>query len=187
MIRGLVVCVLLATAGCYSSDIDPMEMQQKIKAYDPSSLFDDGRAMRPPPPGTVPRERIVGNAGFTEGIENGRVVERIPLALTTELLLRGRKRFEITCAACHGILGDGNTEVARKMGLVTPPSLYKHAQKPPGEIFRVVTSGFGVMPSYAAEIPVEERWAVIAYVRALTLSQRAPRSVVPPGVALEPE
>jgi mono/diheme cytochrome c family protein len=92
----------------------------------------------------------------------------------------GRKRFDITCATCHGPVGDGDSIVARQMALRPPPSLHLYVDKPPGYIYEVITKGFGLMASYAAEIPVRERWAVVSYVRALQISQASPLDMAPP-------
>ena len=98
------------------------------------------------------------------------------------MLQTGRKRFEIICATCHGLVGDGRSLVARNMSLRPPPSLHDYASRPDGYIYQVITRGFGLMPSYSAELPVEERWAVVAYVRALQLSQRSNLAASPPAV-----
>jgi mono/diheme cytochrome c family protein len=93
--------------------------------------------------------------------------------VTPELLAVGRKRFEINCAVCHGLLGDGDSLVARNMAQRPPPSLHRRVWAEDGRYYQVVAQGFGIMPSYAAELTIEERWAVVAYVRALQISQRA--------------
>jgi mono/diheme cytochrome c family protein len=101
--------------------------------------------------------------------------------VTRQLLELGRKRFDITCGTCHGPVGDGNSIVATQMSLRPPPSLHKYSDRPPGYIFDVITKGFGLMASYAADMTVEERWAVVAYVRALQLSQAVPLTQIPPA------
>jgi mono/diheme cytochrome c family protein len=94
----------------------------------------------------------------------------------------GRKRFDITCATCHGPLGDGESIVARNMALRPPPSLHKYNDRPVGYFYEVITKGFGMMASYAAELTVDERWSIIAYIRALQLSQATPIADVPADV-----
>jgi hypothetical protein len=172
---------LLLFSACSSVDIDPMEAQPKYKAYAESSFYPDGRAMRTPPEGSVPRERVLGNPPLEEGVdENGVPLRVLPMGLTPPLLEEGRHRFEITCAACHGLLGDGNSRVARNMSIKPPPSLYPHARNdPPGRIFQIISNGYGLMPAYAEHIPARERWAVIAYLRALERSQNATLADVP--------
>jgi mono/diheme cytochrome c family protein len=172
-------------AGCPdSADIDPMELQQRYKPYAPSDFFADGRSMRPPPDGAIPRDHVVGEPAFTTGLVGGKPVEKIPVPLSIELLELGRKRFDITCAACHGLLGDGNSVVAAQMALRPPASLLSPRIRtmPVGTIFETISEGYGVMPGYAAEVPIRERWATIAYLRALELSQDAPVDAVPNDV-----
>jgi mono/diheme cytochrome c family protein len=109
-----------------------------------------------------------------------RYASKIPIPLTPELLAVGRKRYDITCGTCHGPLGDGNSIVAKQMSLRPPPSLHLYVNRAPGYIFQVITHGFGLMASYAAELSIEERWAVVAYVRALQVSQNVPVGALPP-------
>lgn len=171
---------LLALCACA---LDPMAAQEKPQPYAPSEIFADGLAMRAPPPGTVPRERTLGPPELLRGRRpDGTYVDAVPLLLTRSALETGRARFEIFCAACHGLLGDGRSPVAGNMSLRPPPSLVEHAHHPAGFYFEVISSGFGLMPSYAAEIPLRERWSVVAYLRALQLSQSAPLALAPPDV-----
>jgi mono/diheme cytochrome c family protein len=100
--------------------------------------------------------------------------------MSRELLELGHKRFDITCGTCHGPLGDGDSIVARQMSLRPPPSLHKYVDRPAGYFFEVITRGFGMMASYAAELSIEERWAVVAYIRALQLSQGVPARELSP-------
>ena len=174
---------LAGTPGCTcSSDVfQRMEAQRKYLPYQENDLFPDGRAMRSPPPGTVPREVLARSAVPAAGRSpEGTVITRIPLAVTPELMARGRKRFDIYCATCHGLLGDGNSMVARNMSVRPPPSLHDFAGRPVGWYFDVVTEGFGLMPSYRQELSTEDRWAVVAYLLALQRSQRAPLAQAPP-------
>ena len=185
--------LLASSLGCDENVLDPMaDRQPRAHPYKESVFFADGLSMRPPPEGTVPRERITGNPVLTTGREgetgqiaaNGERVpsyaKAIPLPVTRKLLDLGRKRFDITCATCHGPAGDGNSIVATQMSLRPPPSLHKYNDRAPGYIFEVISKGFGLMASYAAELTVEERWAVVAYVRALQVSQSVPVDRLPP-------
>ncbi len=151
--------------------------------------------MRAAPEGTVPRERITLNPRLTAGREPDgpmqpnaeplpNYVATVPLPISRKLLELGRKRFDITCATCHGPLADGKSIVATQMSLRPPPSLQdpKFVAKPAGYIYEVITKGFGMMASYAAELSVEERWSVVAYLRALQLSQNTPVSALPPEI-----
>jgi mono/diheme cytochrome c family protein len=109
-------------------------------------------------------------------------VTSVPVPVTRKLLELGRQRYDITCGTCHGTLGDGDSIVARNMALRPPPSLHRYINRPAGYIFEVATKGFGMMASYAAELTVEERWAVVAYIRALQLSQSTPAAQLPADV-----
>ena len=178
MRRTLRACAAVLLAACSSDTLQRMQVQPKYRPYSENPLFEDGRAMRPLPAGTVARERLeeldVPGAGGPGGY-----LTQVPIPLTPELLAGGRKDFEIICAACHGLLGDGDSPVARNMSLRPPPSLHRFADRPPGFFYSVVTEGFGLMPSFANELPARQRWAVVAYVRALHLSQSAPLTAAP--------
>lgn len=168
-------------AGCDEDLINPMAARQpKVNAYAVSDFYDDGLTMRQPPAGTVPRERLTGNAAVTTGRTPTGHVTQIPIPVDDALLRLGRKRYDITCGTCHGPAGDGDSIVARQMALRPPPSLHNYADRPPGYIFEVITKGFGMMAPYATELPVRERWAVVAYVRALQISQASSLDKAPP-------
>lgn len=185
---------LLGATGCDENILDQMaDSQPKANRYKESHFYEDGLSMRAAPEGTVPRERITLNPRLTTGHElDGPIqpnaeplpnyVTAVPLPISRKLLDLGRKRFDITCATCHGPLGDGNSIVATQMALRPPPSLVqdKYIAKPVGYIYEVISKGFGLMASYAAELTVEERWAVVAYLRALQLSQDTPVGALPP-------
>jgi mono/diheme cytochrome c family protein len=173
--------VLLVTAACGDTlVVDPMERQPRGRPYAANAFFEDGRAMRQPPPGTVPRERPVGNPALSEGRVNGTDVTDIPIPLTKALLDKGHKRFDIYCGVCHGLLGDGRSLVAANMSLRTPPNLHERRDMAVGHFFQVVSNGYGLMPGYSVQLDVEERWAVVAYLRALQLSQNEPIALAPP-------
>jgi mono/diheme cytochrome c family protein len=171
MRRRLLVLALLVTAAC--PRLDPMQRQQKVKAYQESDHHPDGLAMRQPPAGTVPYRSAVEPVVATGLGADGRPVAELPLAPSAATLARGRARFDVHCAVCHGLLGDGESQVALNMSLRRPPSLHAYRDVADGHLYRVVTNGFGLMPSYANELSIEDRWAVVAYVRALQLSQHA--------------
>jgi mono/diheme cytochrome c family protein len=177
-LRRLATLSLLALTAC--PRLDPMQRQEKYKAYQESDFFADGLAMRHPPPGTVPYRASVDPAVQDGRGPDGKPVALLPVKVDAALLARGRQRFDITCATCHGVLGDGESQVAINMSLRRPPSLHLYRDLPDGYIFQIISEGFGLMPSYAASLPVEDRWAVVAYVRALQLSQHASPDQVPP-------
>ena len=173
---------LLAACGS-TATIDPLERQPKYKAYAANPFFEDGRAMRTPPANTVPRERTVQRPEFTGGKDvNGEELKAIPIPITRALMDRGRKNFEIRCATCHGLVGDGVSPVATQMSLRPPPSLLRPEKTGPGHVFQVITGGYGLMASYAAELGPEERWGVIAYLQALQRSQTVPLAEAPAEV-----
>jgi len=182
MKRLLLLGVLCAACGD-TTIFDPMERQPKYKAFAANPLYEDGRAMRNPPEGTVPRERLTMRPEITAGRDrSGQVVGAIPVAVTKELMLRGRTRFEIYCGVCHGLLGNGDSPVASQMSLRPPPNLHLLRNTGPGHLFQVITEGYGLMPSYAAQLTAEDRWAVIAYLQALLRSQKATLADAPPDI-----
>jgi mono/diheme cytochrome c family protein len=189
----LVLATAALAAACDENILDPMaDRQPRAMRYKESTFYADGLSMRAPPEGTVPRERVTLNPRLTTGREPDgpmqanaeplpNYVTTIPLPVTRKLLDLGRKRFDITCATCHGPLGDGDSIVARQMALHPPPSLHRYVAKPSGYFYEVISKGFGMMASYAAELTVEERWAIVAYIRALQLSQLTPVGELPPA------
>jgi mono/diheme cytochrome c family protein len=185
--RPLVLFALVIATGsaCDEDLLNPMAAEQpRVQNYAESDFYADGMSMREPPAGTVPRERLVMNAALTLGRVAGPRGEvyatSLPLNVDRPLMDLGRKRFNITCATCHGPVGDGDSMVARQMALKPPPSLHKYTNREPGYIYDVITRGFGMMASYAAELSVRERWAVVAYVQALQVSQSATLDQAPP-------
>jgi len=176
-----------AVTGCIDEDlINPMAARQdRVQAYSESEFYSDGLGMREPPQGTVPRERIVLNPALSTGKLMGAdgketYVATFPLKVDRPLVALGKKRFDIICGTCHGPVGDGDSIVARQMSLRPPPSLHNYNDRAPGYIYEVITKGFGLMASYAGELPVRERWAVVAYIKALQLSQATPLAKAPP-------
>jgi mono/diheme cytochrome c family protein len=175
----LATAALLFLAGCEA--LDPMITQQKVKTYRESDFWPDRVSMRPPQPGTVAREDVLPPEVATGRGPDGKVLARLPVPVTRALLERGRNRFDVNCAVCHGLLGDGVSLVARNMSLRPPPSLLARYQQPDGWYFQVMSEGFGVMPSYASHLTVEDRWAIVAYLRALQLSQMQRADQLPPA------
>jgi mono/diheme cytochrome c family protein len=174
----LVVSVaLLLTTACYSQQ---MGSQPRYDPLEPSALFVDGRSARQPVPGTVARGQMASDTLLLAGTENGQPANRFPFPVTRDVLVRGHDRFEVFCAPCHGRTGYGDGMVVRR-GFIPPPSFHTDAlrQAPVGHIFQVATEGFGAMPSYAKQVPVRDRWAIVAYIKALQLSQHADASTLP--------
>jgi mono/diheme cytochrome c family protein len=159
------IAVLASGCGLYTGDIDPMEQQPKLQEYEATRHFDDQSAMRPLVEGTVPRERDLSGAP----------------QVTAELVALGHEKFDQICTPCHGMVGDGQGTVARKMSLRTPPSLHdaRRRQLPSEWIFRVITEGYGLMPRFTTQLDTHERWAVVSYVRALQRSQAVDYDTLP--------
>ena len=188
------LALAFAASACDENILDQMaDDQPKANRYRESKFYSDGQTMQAPPAGSVPRERITLNPRLTTGREpdgpiqtNGEplpmYVTTIPVPMTRKLLDLGRKRYDITCGTCHGMLGDGDSIVARQMALRPPPSLHRYTDRPAGYLYEVIAKGFGMMASYAAELTIEECWAVVAYVRALQLSQGTPAVELPADV-----
>jgi mono/diheme cytochrome c family protein len=172
------LCVVWLT-GCRQRMTD----QPKYKPYAPSSFFADGRSARPLVADTVARGFLRTDEHFFKGNVNGKVADSLPLPLTRALLERGQERFNIYCTPCHDRVGNGQGMVVRR-GYRRPPSYHidRLRQAPLGHFFDVMTNGFGVMPSYAAQVPPRDRWAIAAYIRALQLSQHATLADVPAAI-----
>ena len=151
-----------------------MHDQPKLEPLETSSFFDDAQASRPVVSGTVARGQGMQDSPLSTGRSNGELVDELPVALTAGLLNRGRERFDIFCANCHGRTGNGAGMIVQR-GFRRPPSLHIDRLRgaPLGHYFGVISQGFGAMPSYGHQIPVRDRWAIVAYVRALQWSQHA--------------
>lgn len=172
---------------CDCIDLERMISQQRVDVYEESAVFENGMAMQAPPQGTVPRGRLLGTGPQATGLVGDQYVAEIPIPVDQALLEHGRERFEIFCAACHGLLGNGASKVAENMALRPPPSLVDDPvrQLLPGHIFQVITRGYGLMPSYASKLSQHDRWAVIAYVQALKLAHEVPLRSLPQAVQRE--
>ena len=171
---------LVTLAGFLSACQQDMANQPRYKPLAASDFFKDGRAARPVVPGTVARGHLNDDEHLYTGKVNGVLVDAFPYPVTREMLARGRDRFAIYCTPCHGAVGDGLGMVVQR-GLRRPPSLHiERLQKAPvGHFFDVMTNGLGAMQDYSAQVPVGDRWAIVAYIRALQLSQNAKLSDVP--------
>ena len=168
-----------------------MQNQPRFKPLRPNPMFDDGGSARPLVEGTVPRASardesfrpswvVTSKQAVileTNDISN---ISQFPIPVTSQLLDRGQDRFNIYCAVCHGRVGDGKGMVVQR-GFRQPPSYHidRLRAAPIGHFYDVVTNGFGAMPSYGEQVTPQDRWAIIAYIRALQLSQHAPVSDVP--------
>jgi mono/diheme cytochrome c family protein len=166
-----------------------MGVQPSYRPYQPSELFADGTSARPIPADTVARGHLQDDTLlFTGKDASGQDSTEFPFPITQEVLERGQQRFNIYCAPCHGLGGDGDGIVVQR-GFNPPPSYHSDRlrQAPVGHFFEVISNGFGAMPSYADQVPVNDRWAIIAYIRALQLSQHATVEDVPPDAVAQLE
>jgi mono/diheme cytochrome c family protein len=168
-----------------------MQDQPKMKPYRPSSFFADKVSSRQPIEGTVPRGFLRTDTEYFTGKKKGVTsaaaaqpgttgaaaypddVDVFPLPIDEKLMSRGKERYEIFCSVCHGLTGYGDGMVVRR-GFRRAASFHddRLRQAPVGHFFDAISNGWGVMPSYAPQIPVADRWAIIAYIRALQLSQQ---------------
>ena len=168
---------LLLCAGCRQD----MFEEPKYKPLVESDMFVDGRSARPIPPATFAFGEPDEGEAVEQGTLNGKFVASIPIPLNEALLQRGRERFDIYCAPCHSRLGNGNGMIARR-GFMQPADLesqrVEHA--PPGYIYAVITNGYGAMPEYRNQVKLHDRWAIVAYIRALELSRNARLADLPP-------
>lgn len=165
---------LFFAAGCDHLRQD-MGTQPKYKPLSPSEFFPDGRSGRPLVENTVARGSIADDDLFVPKDSNS-----FPVPLNLELVERGQERYNIFCSPCHGQQGDGNGMVAMR-GMKHPPSYHQDRlrQVPNGYVYDVITNGFGQMLGYSAQIPPRDRWAIVAYLRALQLSRDARVSQLP--------
>ncbi|NML17909.1 cytochrome c [Azohydromonas sp. G-1-1-14] len=164
--------------------------QPRLDSGEPSSLFADGKASRPPPPGSV--AHAMGDlAATSSGRRGDEVTTQLQAAqaatalppLTAGLLRRGQERYGIYCLPCHSPLGDGDGPVVRR-GFPAPPSYHQERlrQAPDRHFYDVITQGYGVMVPYADRVAPDDRWAIVAYIRALQLSQHARLDALPPAL-----
>jgi hypothetical protein len=163
----------------YGCHLD-MDDQPKYKPLSSSSFFNNGQSARPLVEGTVPRGQTHYSDDFySTGKKGGNFADAFPFPVTRKILERGQDRFTTFCTPCHGQLGDGRGMIVQR-GFPQPPSFHADSVRtePAGFYFDVITHGFGRMYSYAPSVPVHDRWAVVAYIRALQLSRRIPVSEV---------
>jgi mono/diheme cytochrome c family protein len=167
---------VLACAGCHRD----MRDQPRYEPLEASTFFADGQSARPIVAGTVARGQLNDDEPFFTGKEVGELVPEIPLEIDRALLERGQERFNVYCSVCHGRTGEGNGMIVQR-GFRKPPSLHLERLRnaPAGHFFDVVTNGLGAMPGYRIQVPVRDRWAIVAYVRVLQMSQNATLEDVP--------
>jgi hypothetical protein len=174
----IAIFLLLGITQMACSRRQAMYKQPKYKPYETSDFFSDHRASRPLVDGTVPHGKIDDH--LNKGMVGGNPVNQFPFPITRKEIERGMGRFNIFCAPCHSRTGDGWGMVVQR-GFKKPPSFHEARLKAASvsHFFNVITNGIGMMSGYAAHIPPEDRWAIIAYVKTLQLSQDARISDVP--------
>ena len=169
----LSVCSAAFISGCHTD----MWVQPKTEPLRRSEFFADGMASRPLMPGTIARGHARLDEGYFTGAVNGRWLDDIPMPVTQELVERGQERFDIYCSPCHGRVGDGNGMISKRGFDLRRPVGNYHTDRlrkmPAGHFYDVITNGYGTMYSYASRVEPQDRWAIVAYIRALQLSQMA--------------
>ena len=193
----LVLCLLpplLIAKATYTQSESPrihpipdMDFQPKYKPQAASPLFADGRGNRPPVPGTVADGRLREDDHYFRGMVDGQPAKDFPLRVTSALVQRGQERYNIYCATCHGLVGQGDGITSQRAfegtnpKWVKPLSLHNEfvRDQPVGKILNTITNGVRTMPAYGPQIPVEDRWAIVLYVRALQRTQNASIDDVP--------
>jgi hypothetical protein len=161
--------------------IRDMSNQPRYNPQGESDFFEDGSTMRTPVPGTVAQGFLEADSAYFRGLDRqGNFIKMAPVHVTLQLLQRGRERFNIFCSPCHGRLGDGNGIIVQR-GYIPPPSFHTNRVRnfPDGQIFDAISNGVRNMPSYNAQIPIADRWAIVSYLRALQRSQNATIEDVP--------
>ena len=198
---GLGVLLVVVSAGGAACRRD-MQDQPKMKPYRGTNFFGDGLSSRPPVEGTIPRGHLRSDKEFYTGKKSATAgapatlvdpssastnaypddVDTFPFPITADTVKRGRERYEIFCSACHGMTGYGDGMIVRR-GYRQAASFHEDRlrQAPVGHFFDAITNGWGAMPSYSTQVPVQDRWAIIAYVRALQLSQQNVQKAQPGG------
>jgi mono/diheme cytochrome c family protein len=172
----IVAVIAIAAGGCRQD----MHDTPRVEAYEATDAFPDGSGNRTPVEGTVARGHLDEDELLYTGKVDGQLADEFPFPVTKAVLERGQERFNIYCSPCHGRTGMGNGMIVSR-GLRPPPSYHdeKLRTQPVGHFFDVMTNGFGAMQDYRAQVGVQDRWAIAAYIRALQLSQHATVDDVP--------
>jgi mono/diheme cytochrome c family protein len=183
-------CLILLLAGCYRGKpaedppihLNPnMDDQPRYDVQQSSQFFADGLTMRQPVPGTIARGQLQEDVIYYTGrTADSVLVKRLPVELNMELLKRGQQRYTIYCSPCHDQTGSGQGIVVKK-GYLPPPTFHQQRLREveDGHLYEVIRNGIRNMPSYRHQIGVADRWAIVAYVRALQHSQNATAADIP--------
>jgi mono/diheme cytochrome c family protein len=183
LMLGASLILLGAVTGCRQD----MHDQPKMFPLRSTTFFPDGRSVRPQVQGTVARSQSESGDYFTTGMQNGAEGDGMPFPVTETVLRRGQERYNIYCTPCHSRVGNGKGMIVQR-GYYQATSFHSDRLRtaPLGHFFSVITNGYGAMPEYSAQLTREDRWAVVAYIRALQLSQNATQQDVPQGTAVAP-
>jgi hypothetical protein len=173
----------LVLAGCRQD----MQDQPKFFPQRGTEFYADGRSVRPQVENTVARNQLNENAYFYTGLINGKEGDGMPFPATLEVLERGQERYNVYCTPCHSRVGNGIGMIVQR-GYMKAGSFHSARLEtaPLGHFFHVISNGYGAMPDYSAQLVPEDRWAIVAYIRALQLSQKATQADVPAGAHVEP-
>lgn len=172
--------IMVGLCSIFSACRQDMQDQPKYKPLGENKFFLDGRNSRPVPANTIAVDELNDNDSYHTGTSSGGFIDTIPVTVDAKLLNRGRDRFDIFCSPCHGRLGDGNGMVAQR-GVRAPANFHTDRLRsvPPGYLFQVITNGYGGMGDYDDQVDVDDRWAIVAYIRALQFSRDASLNDVP--------
>jgi mono/diheme cytochrome c family protein len=164
----------------FSACAQQMGEQPHIRPLEASSAFPNQQSARPLVAGTVPTGYTRTNRRLEPLIRFDPNADTLPFALSSEVLKRGRERYNIYCSACHGLTGEGNGIVVQR-GFSRPPSYFdsRLRQVPLGHFYDVIKNGYGAMASYAVQVEPQDRWAIAAYIRTLQASRSVPVAEVP--------
>lgn len=173
----------MATIGCRQD----MHDQPKFFPQRGTTLYADGRSVRPQVANTVAREQLHQDSYFYTGMVDGKEGDGLPFPVTAEVLKRGQERYNIYCTPCHSRVGNGEGMIVQR-GYAKAGNFHtaRLEAAPLGHFFHVITNGYGAMPEYSAQVTPVDRWAIAAYIRALQLSQNATQADVPAGAHVEP-
>lgn len=163
-----------------------MQNQPRMFPQRGTTLFADGRSVRPQVEHTVARGQLYESDYFYTGLMNGKEADMMPFPVTMQVLARGQERFNVYCTPCHSRVGNGAGMIVQR-GYKPAGNLHdaKRRGQPLSHYFYVMTNGFGAMPDYKAQVTPEDRWAIAAYIRALQLSQAATSADVPAGAQVQ--
>ena len=174
------VLVALSAALLVSACRQDMHDAPRYEPLEATTFFSNGSASRLPVANTVARGQLNEDRHLFEGVVDGRPADTFPMPVTADVMARGQERFNVFCSPCHGRTGVGNGMIVER-GFRQPPSFHDERLRnaPVGYYFDVMTHGFGAMQDYSAQIPVADRWAIAAYIRALQASRRGTINDVP--------